>query len=192
MIIQQATIRQPAPFLLQRSMDGIMTTGFPDRQKDRDIVLFNAAEGEAWRPMLLAHLLSLGPVARRARFHATCHDHNIETYVARAKPAFVLFLMEGGAVAACAEIHVTDRTAPGGAVAEVAISVLDARQGRHLGSRLMAAVERVSARAEIATITLHFDASNLAMQRLAMHCRRLRDYLPSLSATGAQLTALPA
>ena len=79
MIIQQVTIRPPAPFVLQCSMDGIMTTGLPDRQKDRDIVLFNAAEGEAWRPMLLAHLLSLGPVARRARFHATCHDHNIET-----------------------------------------------------------------------------------------------------------------
>lgn len=192
MIFQQVTFRPPAPFVLQCSMDRVVTTEFPDREKDRDIVLFTAARGDAWRPMLLAHLLSLGPVARRARFHATCHDHNIQTYVARAKPAFVLFLMEGGAIAACAEIHVTDRSAPEGAVAEVALSVLDARQGRHLGSRLMAAVERVSARDGIATITLHFDASNLAMQRLAMHCRRLRDYLPALSATGAQLTALPA
>ena len=192
MIFQQVTLRPPAPFVLQCSMDRAVTTEFPDWEKDRDIVLFTAARGDAWRPMLLAHLLSLGPVARRARFHATCHDHNIQTYAARAKPAFVLFLMEGGAIAACAEIHVTDRSGPEGAVAEVALSVLDARQGRHLGSRLMAAVERVSARAGIATITLHFDASNLAMQRLAMHCRRLRDYLPALSATGAQLTALPA
>ena len=38
-----------------------------DGRKDGDIVLFNAAEGDAWRPMLLAHLLSLGPDARRAR-----------------------------------------------------------------------------------------------------------------------------
>jgi GNAT superfamily N-acetyltransferase len=166
--------------------------GTPDRSNDKDIVLFNAADGNAWRPILLAHLLSLGPVARRARFHATCHDHNIEAYVARAKPSFVLVLMDGTAVAACAEIHVTDRTAPGGAVAEAAISVVDAQQGRRLGSRLMAAMERVSARAGIATITLHFDASNLPMQRLAMHRKRLRDYLPTLSATGAQLNALPA
>lgn len=162
-----------------------------DKDRDKDIVLYTAAEGDAWRPMLLAHLLSLGPVARRARFHVTCHDHNIESYVARAKPGFILFLIEGGTVSACAEIHVTDRTAPGSAVAEVALSVVDAQQGRRLGSRLMAAMEQVSAKAGIATITLDFDASNLPMQRLAMHRRRLRDYLPALSATGARLTAMP-
>jgi hypothetical protein len=57
---------------------------------------------------------------------------------------------------------------------------------------MMAAMEQVCTRAGIATITLHFDASNLPMQRLAMHRKRLRDYLPTLSATGAQLNAVAA
>ena len=192
MTFQQVSIRPRAPSVLQCSEGRAVKRIFSDRRTGSDIVLFTATEGDAWRPMLLAHLLSLGPVARRARFHATCHDHNIETYVARAKPGFVLFLMEGGTVAACAEIHVTDRTAPGGAVAEAALSVADAQQGRRLGSRLMAAMEQVSHKAGIATITLHFDASNLPMQRLAMHRKRFRDYLPTLSATGAQLNAVAA
>lgn len=192
MTLQQVSICRRAPPVLRRSMDRAMRKFGSDGRKDGDIVLFNAAEGDAWRPMLLAHLLSLGPDARRARFNATCHDHNIESYVAGAEPGFVLFLKKGGRVAACAEIHVTDRTAPGGAVAEVALSVVDAQQGQHLGSRLMTAMELVSAKAEIATLMLHFDAGNLPMQRLAMHRKPLRDYVPTRSATGARLNARPA
>ena len=192
MTLQQVSIRRRAPPVVLRSMDRAVIKFGSYGRKDRDIVLFNAAEGDAWRPMLLAHLLSLGPDARRARFNATCHDHNIETYVAGAEPGFVLFLKKGGRVAACVEIHVTDRAAPGGAVAEVALSVVDAQQGQRLGSRLMAAMELVSAKAEIATLMLYFDAGNLPMQRLAMHRKPLRDYVPTRSATGARLNARPA
>jgi hypothetical protein len=192
MTLQQVSFCQRAPPVVLRSMDRAVRKFGSNGRKDGDIVLFNAAEGDAWRPMLLAHLLSLGPDARRARFNATCHDHNIETYVAGVEPGFVLFLQKGGKVAACAEIHVTDRTAPGGAVAEVALSVVDAQQGQRLGSRLMVAMELVSAKAEITTLMLYFDSGNLPMQRLAMHRKPLRDYVPTRSATGARLNARPA
>lgn len=119
-------------------------------------------------PAVAAHLLSLGPADRHARFHAFVDDAVIRAYVRRLD--FARMILVGaidprtGTVVGLAEAHLDDGSAP--ARAELAVTVAAPWRGRGLGLRLAATSAAQAFARGAACVEFHFAADNRPLARL--------------------------